>query len=64
MPHVRAADELALARGQGYVTALDRGWQIEVDRWRAEGRHAEHHGEPGIARDRVAHRVRLAQTAP
>ena len=63
VPHVRAADELALARGQGYVTALDRGWQIEVDRWRAEGRLAERIGEPGLAWDRFAHRVRLADTA-
>ncbi|MFB8228521.1 penicillin acylase family protein [Cellulosimicrobium sp. NPDC055967] len=63
VPHVRAADELALARGQGYVTALDRGWQIEVDRWRAEGRLAERIGEPGLVWDRFAHRVRLADTA-
>jgi len=63
VPHVRAADELSLARGQGYVTALDRGWQIEVDRWRAEGRLAERLGEPGLAWDRFAHRVRLADTA-
>ncbi|GED08752.1 penicillin acylase family protein [Cellulosimicrobium cellulans] len=63
VPHVRAADELALARGQGYVTALDRGWQIEVDRWRAEGRLAERLGEPGLVWDRFAHRVRLADTA-
>lgn len=63
VPHVRAADELALARGQGYVTALDRGWQVEVDRWRAEGRLAERLGEPGLAWDRFAHRVRLADTA-
>ncbi|WP_435735946.1 penicillin acylase family protein [Cellulosimicrobium sp. PMB13] len=63
VPHVRAADELALARGQGYVTALDRGWQVEVDRWRAEGRLAERLGEPGLVWDRFAHRVRLADTA-
>ncbi|MCB7137481.1 penicillin acylase family protein [Cellulosimicrobium marinum] len=63
VPHVRAADELTLARGQGYVTALDRGWQIEVDRWRAEGRLAERIGAPGLAWDRFAHRVRLADTA-
>ncbi|MBD5787446.1 penicillin acylase family protein [Cellulosimicrobium terreum] len=63
VPHVRATDQLALARGQGYVTALDRGWQIEVDRWRAEGRLAERLGEPGLVWDRFAHRVRLAETA-
>jgi len=63
VPHVRAADELALARGQGYVTSLDRGWQIEVDRWRAEGRLAERIGAPGLVWDCFAHRVRLADTA-
>ncbi|WP_251151019.1 penicillin acylase family protein [Cellulosimicrobium sp. Marseille-Q4280] len=63
VPHVRAGDELALARGQGYVTARDRGWQVEVDRWRAEGRLAERLGEAGLVWDRFAHRVRLADTA-
>ncbi|MBD8077788.1 penicillin acylase family protein [Cellulosimicrobium arenosum] len=63
VPHVRADHELELARGQGYVTALDRGWQIEVDRWRAEGRLAERLGEAGLPWDRLAHRVRLADTA-
>ncbi|WP_454043884.1 penicillin acylase family protein [Cellulosimicrobium sp. Marseille-Q8652] len=63
VPHVRAGDDLALAHGQGYVTALDRGWQIEVDRWRAEGRLAERLGDAGLVWDRFAHRVRLADTA-
>lgn len=63
VPHVRAADELALAYGQGYVTALDRGWQIEVDRWRAEGRLAARFGPGGLEWDRFAVRVRLADTA-
>ncbi|GIG23464.1 antibiotic transporter [Cellulomonas chitinilytica] len=63
VPHVRAGDHLALARGQGRVTALDRGWQIEVDRWRAEGRLAEHLGAAGVEWDRFARRARLADTA-
>ncbi|MCF4120860.1 penicillin acylase family protein [Antribacter sp. KLBMP9083] len=63
VPHVRAADELALAYGQGYVTALDRGWQIEVDRWRAAGRLAARFGPGGLEWDRFAVRVRLADTA-
>ena len=63
VPHVRAADPLALAREQGLVTARDRGWQIEVDRWRAEGRLAERIGADGVEWDRFARRARLADTA-
>lgn len=63
VPHVRAATELDVAYGQGYVTALDRGWQVEVDRWRAEGRLAARFGPAGLEWDRFAVRVRLADTA-
>lgn len=63
VPHVRASDELALAYGQGWVTARDRAWQVQTDRWRAEGRLAEHLGEAGVAWDVVAHRLRLPDTA-
>ncbi|WP_394553669.1 penicillin acylase family protein [Agromyces sp. MMS24-JH15] len=63
VPHLRADDELALAEAQGYVTAIDRAWQIEVDRWRAEGRLAERIGRAGADWDRFARRVRLADTA-
>ncbi|KRD43771.1 hypothetical protein ASE38_06090 [Cellulomonas sp. Root930] len=63
VPHVRAADALTLAREQGLVTARDRGWQIEVDRWRAEGRLAERIGADGLEWDRFARRARLADTA-
>ncbi|WP_172979686.1 penicillin acylase family protein [Agromyces agglutinans] len=63
VPHLRAADELGLAEAQGRVTALDRAWQIEVDRWRAEGRLAERIGPAGLEWDRFARRIRLAETA-
>ncbi|MBO3089663.1 penicillin acylase family protein [Cellulomonas dongxiuzhuiae] len=63
VPHVRASDELALAYGQGWVTARDRTWQVQADRWRAEGRLAEHIGDGGIAWDVVAHRLRLPKLA-
>ncbi len=63
VPHVRASDEHALAYGQGWVTARDRTWQVQTDRWRAEGRLAEHIGEAGVAWDVVAHRLRLPDTA-
>ena len=63
VPHIRATDHLALAREQGLVTARDRGRQIEVDRWRAEGRLAERVGADGVEWDRFARRARLADTA-
>ncbi|GAB3399262.1 penicillin acylase family protein [Schumannella luteola] len=63
VPHLRAADPLALAHAQGRVTAHDRGWQIEVDRLRAEGRLASLIGEAGLAWDVFAHRSRLDDTA-
>ncbi|MBD7919011.1 penicillin acylase family protein [Cellulomonas sp. Sa3CUA2] len=63
VPHVRASDELALAYGQGWVTARDRTWQVQTDRWRAEGRLAEHIGDGGVAWDVVAHRLLLPDTA-
>lgn len=63
IPHVRAASETALAYGQGWVTAQDRGLQIEADRLRAEERYAEIAGEAGAAWDRFAAGERLAATA-
>lgn len=63
VPHLRAADELALAELQGRVTARDRAWQVETDRWRAEGRLAEHVGPSGLEWDLFARRARLADTA-
>ncbi|MFC6355883.1 penicillin acylase family protein [Luethyella okanaganae] len=63
VPHLRAEDELRLVEAQGRITAIDRGWQIEVDRWRAEGRLAEHLGRVGTEWDRFARRIRLADTA-
>jgi penicillin amidase len=63
VPHLRADDELELADAQGRVTALDRAWQIESDRWRAEGRLAEHVGPSGLEWDRFARRTRIVDTA-
>ncbi|MFD6178830.1 MULTISPECIES: penicillin acylase family protein [unclassified Isoptericola] len=62
VPHVRAGSEADLAHGQGYVTALDRGWQLDVDRWYGEGRLAARVGPAGLEWDRFAVRVRLADT--
>jgi penicillin amidase len=62
VPHLRAGDATELARLQGRVTALDRGWQIEYHRWRMEGRTAEHVGVDGLDWDRFARQVRIEAT--
>ena len=63
IPHLRAdtADELAFLQGKN--AAADRSWQIEMERWRAEGRTAEHLGADGLEWDRFARRARLDDTA-
>lgn len=63
IPHVRAASETALAYGQGWVTAQDRGLQIEAERLRAEERYGDVAGAAGAAWDLLADRERLAATA-
>lgn len=63
IPHLWADDVLALARLQGYQTALDRAWPMEYQRWRMEGRTAEYQGTAGLPWDRFARQVRLEQTA-
>ena len=42
IPHLRATSADQLARLQGLNAATDRSWQIELERWRSEGRTAEH----------------------
>ena len=63
VPHVRAADVLDLARGQGEVTARDRTWQLEWQRRRATGTTAEVLGPAGLAWDRLVRRTEVAATA-
>lgn len=63
IPHIRATDVRDLAHAQGEVTARDRGWQIEADRLRAQGRLAELIGDAGIAWDVFARRARIDDTA-
>ncbi|MER6124642.1 GNAT family N-acetyltransferase [Streptomyces sp. NPDC001795] len=63
IPHLRAADALALARAQGRVTALDRAWQLEVERHRAQGTSASFLGAPALAWDTFARRARLEDTS-
>jgi penicillin amidase len=63
IPHLRAgsADELAFLQGRNAAT--DRSWQIEVERWRSEGRTAEHLGAEGLVWDRFARQARIDDTA-
>ncbi|WP_221348713.1 penicillin acylase family protein [Streptomyces beigongshangae] len=63
VPHLRADDVLELARAQGLSTALDRAWQIEVERHRARGTSASFLGADALAWDRFARRARLDDTA-
>ncbi|CAL9509205.1 penicillin acylase family protein [Streptomyces griseomycini] len=63
IPHLRADDANGLARLQGRVTALDRAWQLEVERHRAQGTSASFLGSGALPWDRFARRARLADTA-
>ncbi|MEV1025469.1 GNAT family N-acetyltransferase [Streptomyces sp. NPDC050264] len=63
VPHLRAGDASALAYAQGYVTAVDRAWQIEVERHRTLGTSAGLLGAQALGWDRFARQARLADTA-
>ncbi|MEV5607192.1 GNAT family N-acetyltransferase [Streptomyces sp. NPDC052225] len=63
IPHLRAGDATALAYAQGYVTALDRAWQLEVERHRMLGTSAGFLGDEAAGWDRFARQARLADTA-
>ncbi|GAA3910659.1 hypothetical protein GCM10023084_73460 [Streptomyces lacrimifluminis] len=63
IPHLRAGDACELARGQGRVTALDRAWQLEVERHRAQGTSAAFLGAEAVGWDVFARRARLDDTA-
>ncbi|HYG93807.1 MAG TPA: penicillin acylase family protein [Nocardioides sp.] len=63
VPHLRASSVLDLARAQGEVTAIDRTWQLEWLRRRAEGTTAAALGEGGVAWDRFSRRLETRATA-
>ncbi|MDW4908659.1 penicillin acylase family protein [Streptomyces sp. ADMS] len=63
IPHLRAADPLQLAHGQGRNAACDRAWQIEVERHRSQGTAAAILGAPALSWDLLARRARLDDTA-
>ncbi|MGN9755499.1 penicillin acylase family protein [Streptomyces sp. SD31] len=63
VPHLRANGARELARVQGRVTALDRAWQLEVERHRAQGTSASFLGAEALPWDRFVRRARLDDTA-
>ncbi|MEU2780742.1 MULTISPECIES: penicillin acylase family protein [unclassified Streptomyces] len=63
IPHLRADGVDELARTQGRVTALDRAWQLEVERHRARGTSASFLGAESLSWDVLVRRVRLDDTA-
>ncbi|MEV6290273.1 penicillin acylase family protein [Streptomyces sp. NPDC051896] len=63
IPHLRASSTLELARAQGRVTALDRAWQLEVERHRSQGTSAAFLGAGALSWDVLARRARLDDTA-
>ena len=63
VPHLRAASLGDLMRAQGYVTAQDRMWQMDLLRRRAEGQLAEAFGEPALLADRDIRTLGLGEAA-
>ncbi|MFJ6571253.1 GNAT family N-acetyltransferase [Streptomyces sp. NPDC091292] len=63
IPHLRAADARALAYAQGHNAAVDRAWQIEVERHRALGTTAAFLGVDAVGWDTFARQARLDDTA-
>ncbi|MBV1778339.1 penicillin acylase family protein [Paeniglutamicibacter sp. ABSL32-1] len=63
IPHLRADSADQLAHLQGLNAATDRSWQIELERWRSEGRTAEMLGADGVPWDRFSRQCRLDDTA-
>lgn len=63
VPHIYAGSEHDLFFAQGYITAQDRLWQMEVNRRTAWGRLAEVFGEAGLEADRLFRTFGLGRAA-
>ena len=63
VPHIFATDEHDVFFVQGYVTAQDRLWQMDIYRRAAQGRLAEVLGEPGLEPDRFMRTLGLYRAA-
>ncbi|MDF2626297.1 MAG: penicillin amidase [Symbiobacteriaceae bacterium] len=63
VPHIEAANSLDLYMAQGYVTAQDRLWQMDVTRRAAAGRLSEAMGASQINTDKFLRTLMLRQAA-
>jgi penicillin G amidase len=63
VPHIFATDLHDVFFAQGYVTAQDRLWQMDLYRRAAQGRLAEVLGEPGLDSDRFMRTLGLGRAA-
>jgi penicillin amidase len=63
VPHIQAASMLDAVRAQGYATAQDRLWQMDLLRRRAKGELAEAFGEGALRADREARTLGLGYVA-
>lgn len=63
VPHVQGSDLKSLATGHGAITAVDRPWQLEVLRRRAEGRSAELLGPDQVDADHLSLAMEIELTA-
>ena len=63
IPHVKAASSWDAFFAQGFVTAQDRLWHMDLDKHRAYGRWAEFAGAPGLEQDLMMRRFRLGESA-
>ncbi|MGW1890448.1 penicillin acylase family protein [Streptomyces sp. NPDC002004] len=63
IPHLRAGDARELAFAQGRITAVDRAWQLEVERHRAQGTSAAFLGSESVDWDMFARQARIDDTA-
>lgn len=63
IPHVSAKTVYDAFFGQGFVTAQDRLWHMDYDRYCAYGRWAEHVGEAGLEQDKTMRRFQIEASA-
>lgn len=63
IPHIQAATAADVVFGQGYACGIDRAWQIEFLRLRAEGRTAEIFGSDTVEWDVFARRSGMNRAA-
>lgn len=63
IPHIKATSAYGALYGQGYVTGVDRAWQVEFLRLRGEGRTAEVLGPDALGWDEFVRRAQVDRVA-